>query len=62
MNYVYIVYHPVNKSIFECFNDINEALRYANHTYRTASTIKTHRLWSRFEIINEDDSDILYGM
>jgi hypothetical protein len=66
-NYVHIVYHPVDKNIVQytvqCFNDINEARKYASHTHGTANTIESYRLWSQFEIINEDeDSDILYGM
>jgi len=62
-NYVHIVYDLVSKDIVHCFNDINEASKYASHTTGTTTTIETYRLWSKFEIINEDeDSDILYGM
>jgi len=62
-NYVHIVYHPVSKDITHCFSDINEARKYASHTYGTANTIESHRMWEEFQIINEnEDSDILYGM
>lgn len=62
-NYVHIVYHPVSKDITHCFNDINEARKYAIHAHGTSNTIESYRLWSQFEIVNEDeDSDILYGM
>jgi hypothetical protein len=61
-NYVHIVYHPVDKNIDQCFNNINEARKYTLHTHGTDSTIVTYRLWDEFQIINEDeDSDILYG-
>ena len=61
-NYVHIVYHPVDKNIDQCFNDINEARKYASHTHGTANTIETYRLWSQFEILDEDEDDILYGV
>ena len=70
-NYVHIVYQPTPQDndqcfmqdIDQCFNNFNEARKYAMHIYGNEQTIVTHRLWDEFQVINEDeDSDILYGV
>ena len=59
--YVHLVWIPKETRIDQCFSNINEAYRYARHTYGTDEYVESYRLWDEFQLIQEDEeSNILY--
>ena len=61
--YVHLVWIPNETRIDQCFSNINEAHKYARHTYGTEKYVESYRLWDEFQLLPEDEeSNILYGI